>query len=84
VLYHGTARRFVDSIRRTGLHAGRRTHVHLSADEATALGVGRRHGAPVALRVASGAMHRAGHQFVRSANGVWLTTAVPPEFIAFP
>jgi putative RNA 2'-phosphotransferase len=29
-------------------------------------------------------MHRAGHRFYRSANGVWLTDAVPPEFILFP
>jgi putative RNA 2'-phosphotransferase len=84
VLYHGTATRFVESIRRSGLHAGRRTHVHLSSDEATALGVGRRHGTPVALRVASGDMHRAGHEFVQSANGVWLTRAVPPEHITLP
>ena len=84
VLYHGTAARFVESIRRSGLHAGGRTHVHLSSDEATALGVGRRHGSPVALRVASGDMHRAGHEFARSENGVWLTGTVPPEHIAFP
>jgi putative RNA 2'-phosphotransferase len=29
-------------------------------------------------------MHAAGHVFFRSNNGVWLTTAVPPEFIEFP
>jgi len=29
-------------------------------------------------------MHRAGHVFRVSANGVWLTGAVPPEFIRFP
>ena len=26
-------------------------------------------------------MHAAGHLFYRSANGVWLTEAVPPRFI---
>src|SRR6185436_5896514 len=41
VLYHGTAARFVDSIRESGLHAARRTHVHLSADVETARKVGR-------------------------------------------
>jgi RNA:NAD 2'-phosphotransferase (TPT1/KptA family) len=26
-------------------------------------------------------MHGRGHRFYRAANGVWLTTHVPPEFI---
>ncbi|HEX8272360.1 MAG TPA: RNA 2'-phosphotransferase [Longimicrobiaceae bacterium] len=84
VLFHGTATRFLDSIRREGLKPGSRTHVHLSADEATAITVGQRHGKPAVLRVAAGAMHRDGHAFVRSANGVWLTGAVPAGYIAFP
>lgn len=84
VLYHGTADRFVAAIRREGLRPGRRTHVHLSGDEQTARAVGARHGAPVVLRVQSGAMHAAGHAFYRAENGVWLADAVPPEFIRFP
>jgi len=28
-------------------------------------------------------MHRAGHCFFLSDNGVWLTKAVPPDFIIF-
>lgn len=84
VLFHGTADRNLDAIRAQGLIPGRRTHVHLSADEATAVNVGRRHGRPVVLRVQSGEMHRAGRPFFRSDNGVWLTAAVPPEHIHFP
>jgi putative RNA 2'-phosphotransferase len=83
VLYHGTADRNLDSIRAQGLLPGRRTHVHLSVDEETAVKVGSRHGRPVVLRVRSGEMHRAGHLFYRSDNGVWLTAAVPPEHIDF-
>lgn len=83
VLFHGTAERNLDSIRAQGLIPGSRTHVHLSADEATAVNVGRRHGRPVVLRVQSGEMHRAGHPFFRSDNGVWLTAAVPAEHIRF-
>jgi putative RNA 2'-phosphotransferase len=83
VLYHGTASRFVDSIRGSGLHAASRTHVHLSADEETARRVGQRHGSPVVLTVAAGRMHRDGRPFFRSANGVWLTDAVPAEYIGF-
>ena len=82
VLYHGTAARAVDAIRREGIRRGRRTHVHLSADEATARSVGQRHGAPVVLRIDAGRMHRDGHTFVRAANGVWLVEAVPPDYIA--
>ncbi|HEX2211213.1 MAG TPA: RNA 2'-phosphotransferase [Longimicrobium sp.] len=84
VLFHGTADRHLDSIRQQGLLPGRRTHVHLSPDEATAVNVGRRHGRPVVLRIQSGEMHRAGHAFFRSDNGVWLTNAVPPNHIEFP
>ncbi|MEW5929011.1 MAG: RNA 2'-phosphotransferase [Gemmatimonadota bacterium] len=83
-LFHGTATRFLDSIRSQGLRPGSRTHVHLSADEATAVEVGRRHGKPAVLRIDAGAMHRDGHAFVRSVNGVWLAEAVPAAYIGFP
>lgn len=83
-LFHGTATRFLDSIRAKGLIPGSRQQVHLSADEATSLQVGQRHGKPVVLVVLSGAMHAAGHSFYRSANGVWLTDHVPTEFLEIP
>jgi putative RNA 2'-phosphotransferase len=83
VLYHGTASRFVDSIRGAGLHAASRTHVHLSADEETARRVGQRHGKPVVLHIAAGRMHGDGRPFFRSENGVWLTDAVPADYITF-
>ncbi len=81
VLYHGTARRFLRSIRRQGLLRGERHHVHLSPDEATAHAVGRRHGRPVVLRVDAGRMHADGHAFYLSENGVWLTDQVPAEYL---
>lgn len=80
-LYHGTVERFLASIQAQGLQKGQRHHVHLSPDAGTARAVGARRGAPVILKVKSGEMHRAGHQFFRSANGVWLTEHVPPTFI---
>jgi putative RNA 2'-phosphotransferase len=83
VLFHGTSKASVASIREAGLHAGRRQHVHLSPDQETARKVGSRHGAPVVLRIDAAAMHAAGHPFFRSTNGVWLTDSVPTEFIAF-
>lgn len=84
VLYHGTVARFLPAIREQGLVPGRRVHVHLSADEGTAAAVGARRGRPVVLRVDAAGMAAAGHEFFRAANGVWLTAAVPPAFLAFP
>lgn len=83
-LYHGTARDNLESIRSAGLRPGARNHVHLSVDPETAARVGRRHGEPVVLVVAAGAMAAAGHTFWRSANGVWLTREVPAGFIELP
>jgi putative RNA 2'-phosphotransferase len=83
-LYHGTVARFLDGIRRSGLVRGSRTHVHLSADEATARVVGARRGAPVILGVRAGEMHRDGHVFRVAENGVWLAEHVPPEYVEFP
>lgn len=84
ILYHGTASRFLNSIRTTGLHSGSRQHVHLSKDSATARKVGERHGRPVILEIQAARMFAAGHRFYISANGVWLTEQVPVEFIVFP
>ncbi|MDR3459223.1 MAG: RNA 2'-phosphotransferase [Verrucomicrobiae bacterium] len=84
LLYHGTATRFLDSIRKEGLKRMGRHHVHLSAETKVTLQVGGRHGKPVLLVIRAGEMHRAGHVFFRSANGVWLTDNVPAEFIEFP
>lgn len=84
VLYHGTADRFLESIAGEGLRPGARKHVHLSRDRDTGTAVGKRHGRPVVLTVDAAAMHRAGHPFFVSDNGVWLTAAVPPAFITFP
>ncbi|MFB7913735.1 RNA 2'-phosphotransferase [Streptomyces sp. NPDC056061] len=82
-LYHGTVGRALDAIRGEGLRPMNRTHVHLSADRETATRVGARRGRPVVLSVDAAAMHRAGHTFYVSANGVWLTAAVPPPFLRF-
>ena len=84
LLYHGTIARFLPAIRQQGLLKGDRHHVHLSADEATARQVGARRGMPVVLVVQAGEMHRGGHEFFLSANGVWLTEHVPTSHIAFP
>lgn len=81
-LYHGTATLLLDSIEAAGLRPNGRQHVHLSAQLATAINVGGRHGNAVALVVDAKAMHAAGHVFYCSANGVWLTDTVPTAFLS--
>lgn len=83
LLYHGTATRSVESIRSEGLLKRSRQHVHLSADAGTATTVGSRHGKPQVLTIRAADMAAAGHAFYRSENGVWLTDAVPVDFIDF-
>lgn len=81
-LFHGTATRFLESIRESGLRPASRQHVHLSSDATTAEKVGSRHGKPVILTVESGQMARDGNLFYLSANGVWLTEGVPAKFLS--
>jgi len=81
-LYHGTVERFLPSILEQGLVRGKRHHVHLSKDEETARNVGARRGNPVILKVDVGRMHKDGHKFWLSSNGVWLTDAVPPVYLS--
>ncbi len=84
ILYHGTAETSLKSIRRDGLLPMRRQHVHLSKDVETAQKVGGRHGKAVVLTIQSGEMAAQKHRFYQSDNGVWLTEAVPAEFIRYP
>ena len=81
VLYHGTVAAALPGIRERGLIPMRRNHVHLSADEETARIVGSRRGRPRIIRVDAAAMAAAGHRFVVSDNGVWLTDGVPTAYL---
>ena len=82
VLYHGTPARLVETLLREGLRPMGRHAVHLSATVETAIAVGARRGRPAVLAVDAAGMAAAGHRFSRSANGVWLVDAVPPEFLS--
>ncbi len=79
-LYHGTAERFLDSIREKGLLKKNRHHVHLSLEQQTAHQVGKRHGKPIILKVMARQMYQAGFKFYCSENKVWLTDAVPSQY----
>lgn len=78
-LYHGTATRFLETIRKEGLLPGLRQYVHLSQDEKTAFAVGQRHGKPVVLKIAALRMHHQGFKFYQAENSVWLVNDVPAE-----
>jgi putative RNA 2'-phosphotransferase len=82
ILYHGTATRFLDSIRKEGLKKMDRHDVHLSAKRKITMQVGGRHGTPVLLIVRASEMQR--FVFRCSANSVWLVDHVPPQYINFP
>jgi putative RNA 2'-phosphotransferase len=82
LLYHGTGIQSVDTILKNGLLKMQRHHVHLSADQDTAIKVGRRHGKPAVLSIDAKQMANQGHTFFQSANGIWLTEHVPANFIS--
>jgi len=77
MLYHGTATRFLDSIKQSGLLPQSRQYVHLSRDRSTAIEVGKRHGKVVVLKIDCTSMLDDGYEFFLSNNGVWLTKVVP-------
>lgn len=79
-LYHGTALRFLDAIKKEGIKKQSRSYVHLSKDEQTALKVGKRHGEPVILIIEAEKMYNDGIKFYKSENGVWLTDYVNPKY----
>jgi len=72
VLYHGTAERFLESIKENGILKQSRQYVHLSNNKEIALDVGRRHGKPVVLIINTEKMLKDGYVFYLSENNVWL------------
>lgn len=80
-LYHGTASRFLDSIKRDGIKKMSRLYVHLSRDAETAVTVGSRHGKPIVLVIDAKAMHADGYIFRLSDNGVWQSADIPWKYV---
>ena len=79
-LYHGTAERFLPSIRKSGLKKGKRNFVHLSSDVSIAEEVGKRHGKPVVLTIDARKMVKDGWKIYRT-NGQYLTESVGVKYI---
>lgn len=83
-LYHGTATRFVESIKKQGLLKQARHHVHLTESVDIATSVGARYGKAIVLSINASSMYEDGHAFFLSTNNVWLTETVPTQYINFP
>lgn len=81
ILYHGTGKKYCESIDKTGLIPKGRLYVHLSKDKETAYSVGSRHGEPVIYIVHAKEMHNAGFKFYLSKNNVWLIERVPHYYL---
>jgi putative RNA 2'-phosphotransferase len=83
ILFHGTATRFIKTIKRQGFIKMQRQHVHLSATKESAIKVGQRHGKPQLLCINTKKMIADGYHFYLSKNSVWLVEKVPAQYIAF-
>ena len=81
-LYHGTARRFLESIEKMGLLPKGRQYVHLSQDIETALSVGMRHdNRPCILVVEARKAYSESIKFYYGNEKVWLADYVPSEYV---
>lgn len=82
MLYHGTAKRFLNSIKKEGLKPMSRQYVHLSEDIETAKMVGKRRDSdPVILCINTAETMKAGVKFYRANDKVWLCKQLPSQFI---
>ena len=82
VLYHGTAKRFLDSIMSEGLIPMKRQYVHLSVDTDMATLVGkRRDSEPIILEIDSKSANNDGIIFYIGNDKVWLVDKMPAKYI---
>ena len=82
VLYHGTARRFLESIIKNGLLPQSRQYVHLSQDIETAENVGKRHDdKPCILIIDAKTAWNDGVKIYFGNEKVWLADAIPSRYI---
>jgi putative RNA 2'-phosphotransferase len=80
-LYHGTATRFLELIKKDGIKPMSRQYVHLSMTVEIAKTVGKRHGEPMILIINTKAMYENGYKFYLSENKIWLVEYIPKEYI---
>ena len=82
ILYHGTAQRFISSIKAEGLVPKGRQYVHMSVDVDTAMEVGkRRDSQPILLKINAKKAWEEGIPFYYGNEKVWLADFVPSKYI---
>ncbi len=82
ILYHGTAKRFLDSIMKDGLLPMKRQYVHLSVDTDMATLVGKRRDSdPVILEIDAESASNDGIKFYIGNDKVWLCDKMPAKYI---
>lgn len=83
ILYHGTAKKFMESIKQKGIIPKGRQYVHLSTDINTAYYVGKRHGyESVVLKVSAGRAWNEGMKFYQGSDKVWLADYITSKYIS--
>lgn len=81
-LYHGTARRFLNSINEKGLLPQSRQYVHLSQDIETAETVGKRHDNKAGILIIDSLKAwNDGIKFYYGNEKVWLADMVPYKYV---
>lgn len=83
LLYHGTAKKYINDILEQGLLPKSRLYVHLSEIPEIALQTGARHGDPIVLTINAFRQALAGYEFYKIGTKTWLTTIVPIDYINF-
>jgi putative RNA 2'-phosphotransferase len=78
-LYHGTKSSNVESILRSGLNSGTRTHVHLA--ESPNSNIGKRYNVDTLLKIDGTKLKQLGVKVYRSSNGMLLAQSIPVEAI---
>jgi putative RNA 2'-phosphotransferase len=87
ILYHGTAREFLDGIRekgilRLGVNGKKgRDHVFMTKSPQVAMKKGKRHGQGIVLPVRAREMYEDGYLFYHAKNEIWLTDHIPAQYI---
>ena len=83
-LYHGTANKFIKSIKEKGLLSKERQYVHLSLDVETAYEIGkRRDSKPIILKIKARLAWENGISFYFGNDNIWLSDDIPSKYIEY-
>ncbi len=81
-VYHGTSTDVFSILLKEGISKMKRTHVHLSKDEETAIDVGKRKSSNIVIvKIKAKEMVSEGNKLYISKNGVYLADYVPAKYL---